>query len=470
MIDRVLSLPERRAARLIVGIGLLFALAYGTSLVVGPKPGGRVVIGDALHHYVQLRSAVFDGDLHFENEYVRLYGLQGGEPGTEWVYEDTPTGHVRNLMPVGPALLWTPLFLLITAGVWLANLAGAGYPLDGYARLFQATAGFSGIAAATAGVWLSWRACAALFTARAAAWSCLVLWLASSALYYSVISPTYSHAASLLATSAFWYVWLRTRGPGSPKGLRYTPAGMGTSAARRYILLGLLAGVAALMRWQDAILLAPIALDLLIAVRASRFSLTRAAGLGLAAVAAAALAFVPQMLVWLTLYGQPLAMPQGGGFMRWTEPALISVLFSDFHGLFTWTPVVAIAVAGLVPLARRDGALAAGAALFLVLSWYVNAAVADWWAGEAFGARRFVSGFPVLALALAALIDRWRPALRTLALVATIIVVHTGLLLVQYQAFMHGLRDIAPYPRGAYNLWVARFVVPFDLLREWLAR
>jgi hypothetical protein len=486
LIDRVLTFPERRAVGMIVGIGLLFALAYGASLVVRPKPGGRVVIGDALHHYVQLRSAVFDGDLHFENEYVRLYGLQGGEPGTEWVYEDTPTGHVRNLMPVGPALLWTPLFLLITAGVWLANLAGAGYPLDGYARLFQATAGFSGIAAATAGVWLSWRACAALFTARAAVWSCLVLWLASSALYYSVISPTYSHAASLLATSAFWYVWLRTRGPGSPKGLRYTPsasvepgspegqrftaATTGTSAVRRYVLLGLLAGVAALMRWQDAVLLAPIALDLLIGVRTSSLSRTRAAGLGLAAVAAAALAFVPQMLVWLTLYGQPLAMPQGGGFMRWTEPALISVLFSDFHGFFTWTPVVAIAVAGLVPLARRDGALAAGAALFLVLSWYVNAAVADWWAGEAFGARRFVSCFPVLALALAALIDRWRPGLRTLALVATIIVVHTGLLLVQYQAFMHGLRDIAPYPRGAYNLWVARFVVPFDLLREWLAR
>jgi hypothetical protein len=31
---------------------------------------------------------------------------------------------------------------------------------------------------------------------------------------------------------------------------------------------------------------------------------------------------------------------------------------------------------------------------------------------------------------------------------------------------MHGVRDVAPYPRGAYNLYVARFVVPIDLARK----
>ena len=455
MIDRVLSLPERRAATIIVSIGVLFAFAYGASLVLRPKVGGRIVIGDALHHYVQLRSAIFDGDLHFRNDYVRLYGLQGGEPGTGWVYEDTPTGHVRNLMPVGPAILWLPLFLVATSGAWLLNLAGAQIPLDGYGRLFQATAGFSGIAAATFGVWISWRACRLLYPPRASAWATLVLWLASSAIYYSLISPTYSHAASLLATSGFWYAWIRSSA---------------AAPTRRYGILGGLAGIAALMRWQDAILLVPVALDLLVNVRATRFSFARAVYLGLLSLVAATVAFVPQMIVWMAVYGQPLAMPQGGGFMRWTEPALWSVLFSDWHGLLTWTPVVAVALLGLVPLARKHGALAAAMILFLALSWYVNAAVADWWAGEAFGSRRFISCFPVLAVALAAGIDWWTPSLRKLAVVASVIVVHTGLLLVQYQAFMHGLRDLAPYPRGAYNLWLARFVVPVDLLREWLGR
>lgn len=455
MIERLLTLPERRAGVLIAAIALLFAAAYGSSLVLLPKPDGRVLIGDALHHYVQLRSAVFDGDLHFRNEYIRMYRLQGGEPDTEWVYEDTSTGHVRNLMPVGPALLWAPLFLVVTGCAALANAIGWGYPLDGYGRLFQATAGLSGIAAAAIGIWLSWLASRRVFSARAAIWACIALWLASSALYYSVISPTYSHAASLLVNGAFWYAWLRLRD---------------ASHVRRYLVLGVLTGLAALMRWQDVILIIPVALELTAAAVSRRIGLGRAAGLLLLAACGAAIAFLPQMVVWGVLYGRPLAIPQGPAFMRWTEPALLSVLFSDWHGLFTWTPLVAVAVAGMVPLARRDPALAVAGGVVLGLSWYVNAAVADWWAGEAFGARRFISCVPVLALALAALIDRWAPSPRQIAAATAVVVAHTFLLLVQYQAFMHGLREIVPYPRGAYNLWIARFVVPVDLAREWLTR
>jgi hypothetical protein len=451
LIARLFTLPERRPGFCIGLIGLLFALAYSSSLVLRPKPDGRVVTGDALHHYVQLRSVVFDRDVHFRNEYVRLYNLKGDEPGTEWVYAGTETGHVRNLMPVGPALLWMPLFALVSLGVWIANLAGAGYPLDGYGRLFQATAGLSGIAAATIGVWFCYLGSARLFTRRSAIWGTLTIWLASPAIYYSVISPTYSHAASLLASSAFWLVWLV-----------FTPG------VRRYAALGLLAGVAALMRWQDVILLVPVALDLLWAWQRRQLTIAQIIPFGMLAAICAAAAFIPQMLVWTSVYGRPLAMPQGEGFMRWTEPALVDVLFSDFHGLFTWTPVVLLAVAGLVPLWKRAPSVAAGTICFLLLSWYVNAAVADWWAGEAFGSRRFVSCVPVFVLGLAALADRYAQPLARVAGVATLVVAHTFLLLVQYQAFMHGARDVAPYPRGAYNLWFARFVVPVDLLQKWI--
>lgn len=454
MMTRLWLLPERHPGRVITAIGLLFVFAYTASLIVRPKPDGRIVIGDALHHYVQLRSAVFDGDLHFRNDYIRLYGLAGNEPGTEWVYEDTRTGHVRSLMPVGPAILWAPLFLVVALFTTLANALGAAYPVDGFGRLFQATAGISGVLAATVGVWLSYRTCRLLFGARPSAWGCLVLWGGSSAIYYSLVSPTYSHAASLLASSAFWYAWVRTREEVS---------------LRRYVMLGALAGVAALMRWQDAILLVPIALELLVRAARRTMPMVKILLSGLAAVAAAALAFTPQMMVWTTLYGRPLAMPQGEGFMKWSEPALLLMLFSDNHGLFTWTPIVAAAVAGLVFLARRDRGVALAAVCFLLLSWYVNAAVADWWAGEAFGARRFLSAFPVFALGLAALIDRWSPTIGRLVLAGGAVVAHTFLLLLQYQLFMHGLRDLAPYPAGAYGLGLARFVVPFDLLKALFA-
>ena len=42
------------------------------------------------------------------------------------------------------------------------------------------------------------------------------------------------------------------------------------------------------------------------------------------------------------------------------------------------------------------------------------------------------------------------------------------LLLFQYQMFLKGWRDLAPYPRGVYGLGVARFVVPFRMLGQLL--
>ena len=449
----MIALPERAPGGLIAAITLLFACAYGASLVWLAKPDGRVVLGDALHHYVQLRSAVFDRDLKFTNEYLRIYGPGAGQDSeTEWIVKTNATGHIRNLMPVGPAVLWSPLFLLATAGVWIANLFGAGYPLDGYGRLFQATAGFSGVIAAGLGAWFAYLAAASLTSRRAAIWATLAIWLASSAVYYSVVSPTYSHAASMLTVSGFWLAFIRTRD---------------RQDLRRYAMLGALAGLAALMRWQDAILLG---VPLWEALRARTGGIAGTAARGIAAVAAAALAFAPQSIVWQRLYGHPLTIPQGSAFMKWGSPALWRILVSDNHGLFSWTPVLLLAAAGVVLLVRANRQIGIPAAAFLVASWYVNASVADWWGGEAFGARRFVACFPVFVLGTAMLFERWSDRPRLLAAATIAFVALNGLLLVQYQTFMHGLRTVAPYPNGFYGLYLARFVVPVDLVRRWLVR
>jgi hypothetical protein len=446
-------MPERHPIRVLIAIGVLFAVAYAASLVLLRKPGGQIVVGDALGHYVQLRSVVFDRDLQFKNEYARLHGVS--EEAIEAVTAGermTPTDHIRNYMPFGPALLWAPLFLLVTATIGIANLFGAGYPLDGFARAFQATPGFSGIAAACAGSCLAYLTAARLFDRGAAIWATLAVWLSSSTIYYSLVSPTYSHAASMLVVSVFWLAWIAT---------------LDRQTIARYAGIGALAGAAALMRWQDAVLLMLPAIEALYRWRAlgPAGSVARVA----AATAAAAVAFLPQVAVWTVLYGSPFVIPQGSGFMRWSEPALWSVLFSDNHGLLTWTPVIALSLAGLVPLTRRYPAIGTAAIGFVAVTWYVNAAVADWWGGEAFGARRFISCYPIFALGLAALFAELRRPIAVKAL-AIGFTGYTLLLLLQYQAFMHGLRHVVPYPRGFVDLWLWRFRVPFDLLRWWLER
>jgi hypothetical protein len=329
----------------------------------------------------------------------------------------------------------------------------------------------SGIAAAAAGAWFAFLAARRLFGPRVAIWATMTTWLGSSAIYYSLVSPAYSHASSMLATGLFTWVW--AAGPDGTRGRKEAepPA---EATVGRYVLVGALAGFAALVRWQDAVFLAAPALDLArsisrgegtIAARVARATLR-----GLACGAAALLVFIPQMLAWSALYGRPLVVPQGGEFMRWGSPNLFDMLFSSNHGLFSCTPVLAVAAAGLVPLWRRTPRVAAGTAAVLLVSWYANAAVADWWAGEAFGARRFVSCFPLFVLGLAAVMDRWREQPVALAAGAAVVIGLNGLLLFQYQVFMKGWRDIAPYPKGAWNLWVERFLVPVRVAARVLGR
>jgi hypothetical protein len=189
----------------------------------------------------------------------------------------------------------------------------------------------------------------------------------------------------------------------------------------------------------------------------------------LAAAAAWLAVFSPQMAVWHVLYGRAFTVPQGPSFLQWTSPHPFAVLLSDNHGLFTWAPVLVLAVAGLAQWLRRTPAVAVQIALVVLLSWYVNAAVADWWAGEAFGARRFLSLLPLFVVGLAVWIQPARAALPgagRLWLLLALAVAH-GLLLLQYQLFMKGLDGIAPYPHGGYDMWVVRWLVPFRVIAWW---
>lgn len=450
------SAVARRPGRVLAGVGLACAGAYALSLVLLPKPGGRVVVGDAVHYFVYLRSLVFDRDLHFQNEYFRLYGLDPNAtppPDTEWVYTPLATGYTRNLMPIGTAMVWAPIYLCLTVVAWGVHLVGLAPPPDGYGRVFQASAGFSGILAATIGAWLSFVMARGLFGAAVALWATLAVWLGSSAIYYSLVSPTYSHACSMLATSATLCVWWQSQS---------------RRTAGRYALVGALVGAAALVRPQDAVFLMAPLVDALEEWRASRWrdAVLHAAVSG----AAAAAVFVPQMIVWTVLYGSPLLVPQGSDFMRWTDPQLVAVLFSSFRGLFTWTPVLLVAVLGLGRLGSGRRHLAIALVAIVALSWYVNASVADWWAGEAFGARRFVSCFPIFVVGCAAVMARWRDRPTALVAGVALVVLLNTLLLFQYQLFLKGFRDLAPYPDHPWSLWAERFLVPIRFVGRVLGR
>ncbi len=126
--------------------------------------------------------------------------------------------------------------------------------------------------------------------------------------------------------------------------------------------------------------------------------------------------------------------------MTWTAPHAWSVLFSPEHGLFAWTPLALVAIAGLVVLwlrgsgasadagtapgasTDRDARWIAGLALLMVaVQAYTSGSVESWTVAGSFGQRRFIALTPLLVLGLAALFARARAGWPRRALTAVVV-------------------------------------------------
>ncbi|MGA8807072.1 MAG: hypothetical protein WB973_04280, partial [Thermoanaerobaculia bacterium] len=128
----------------------------------------------------------------------------------------------------------------------------------------------------------------------------------------------------------------------------------------------------------------------------------------------AAIGFVigalPELVVSQFLYGRPLAFASSGGANDWHSFERIRPflpLLSWYHGMFPWTPLLALSLIGLFLLWRDDRRLAAAGIVTFVLQWLIIAAFdRSFWGMLAFGQRRFDSCTIFFLIGLAALLAR----------------------------------------------------------------
>lgn len=358
------------------------------------------------------RSLVLKGDLDFTDDYAAM------EFRTNFFYL-TKTGRFSNDWPVGAGTIWTPVYTTAHVVAKLAHAVGAAGPAhlpDGPDRAMGlpapstigafdpllAPTGLSGIyklaislamaAAALVALVLGMKIARDFAGPRAALAAAFAALLGTPIAFYLYCYSMMSHVTSMLAVGVLLWGWHRTRGNRTP---------------RDWALLGVAAGVMAMVRPQDGAFLAVFLVEALLDRRTIDW---RRWLIGTAIAAGAALlAFAPQFIVWTVLYGNPLQLPKIEE-MHWLQPALWETLFSEYHGLLSWSPVLALVPFGLAVLGRRDRTLAVALAVVIALQIYLNAANEIWWAGGSFGARRFVNcGVPIV-VALAALLGAVRPA------------------------------------------------------------
>lgn len=356
---------RRTSIRVLGGLALCFAVFSTGEFLYG---------ADSINYFAYLRSLAFDGDLDFTNEW-KAWGL---EPAPL-----TATGLRANAQSIGPALVWSPFFLLAHLSVLFEQAFGAArHAADGLSDPYRRGSALGTLTAVALGAWLLSRALLAWTGHGAARLAALAAVAASPVLYYVCVSPMMSHGVEFGVAAALVFSLVRAREGASP---------------RAWLAVGCCLGLLVTVRWQAAVyvlLVLPLALVAWRAKRARTPTLLLAAG-------AAALMLLPQLLAWRVLFGAYLTVPQGRGFMDWSSPHFLDTLVSANHGLFNWTPLMLPAAFGLLLGLRRDAGFHAGALAVCVATAWVNGGVRDWAGSDAFGARRFCLIVPLLAVGLA---------------------------------------------------------------------
>lgn len=338
--------------------------------------------GDGHMLYLMARSTALDFDWSFDNDLARF-----GDP---WNEPRTPTGRKAIIHPIGCALIWTPLIWLAEGGAALADVFGADIPLHGYTLWHQRIVFLSSAIAACIAALLGRRLARRwLGDGWAATYAAIAVLLGTSLTYYATNMPSYSHALDALACAAFLGYWAET---------------VGRRDRRRWLVLGALLGVAALVRTQELAMGAVVALE--IAVRVARDRDWRWIAGGALALAVALVVLVPQLVEWQLVFGTVRELPQGARYTRANAPMIGELLFAPRNGWFSTTPIAYAGVIGLFCLPRRARLPAAGLALVVALQVYLNSTIVDWWGNASFGQRRLCSVTLPLVVGLAAL--GWR--------------------------------------------------------------
>lgn len=356
------------------------------------------VRGDGVGYYAFARSMLIEHRLDFTKDWLaanpsfRMGRVDASGNLTPSQY--TVTGHIDNHFSVGPAILWSPFLIAAHAAVILYDRMGGQIPADGFSQPYRVAMALGTAVYGFLAVFISFCLARRYVAEGWAFLAAMGIWFGSSLPVYMYFNPSWSHAHSAFAVAIFIWYWTGARGARS---------------RQQWMILGALGGLMLDVYYVNAVVLL---LPLLESI-ASYWTAHKATGIGSAGrlfignalfAALLSVAFLPTVITKKIIYGTSLK--SGYEHMwNWTAPALLKVCVSSDHGLFSWTPILILSVAGLFLLRKHDRILSAYSIVVLSALLYVIGCYWDWDGRSSFGNRYFVPLTAVFALGLATFFD-----------------------------------------------------------------
>jgi hypothetical protein len=422
----------------LIALVIMFVLLSGTVALAAIYSrgynAGEPIRSDGVGYYIYLPAVFLDHDLSLVRTVDRSVGGSLYKAGDLHRVEHGYLGPHQ----IGEAILLAPFFAV---GQVIAIASGARR--DGFSRPYQGAAAAAGLLYGVAGLALLGAFLRRWFDRWIVGATLLALTFGTNLFHYLTYDAVYSHSFSFAVTA--FILW---------STIRLTER----ATATRALLLGLGVGLVATIRPTNLVIgLFP----LLVGIRspADARARVRAWVTHPLLLAAGALGFlapvIPQLLYWHHLTGHFIVNAYGSNpKLELTHPHLLAVAFSVRKGLFFWTPLVALAVAGLPFLRSRAPAVLLATPVVLAVNFWVVASWSQWWYGGSFGQRALVDSLPLVALGLAAIFDWARSTRAALAPVAIAVVIASGLALHAMAEYWVGN---IPYDGTTWSIYVHSF-------------
>lgn len=385
--------------------GLLAVVAYASiyTFHLADVP----IRSDGYSYYVYLPSWFLHHDATLGSIADDVYG--GTFPEFTGIRRWPETGRWVNVHPIGVAIQMVPFFTAAHLLTRWSNL-----PPDGFSLYYQYAAGLAGLCAMLAGLAVLRALLSRHFSDRIVLATLVTITWGTNVFHHGVYDATFSHAFSFFLVAAL--VALTERWWQVPTRL--------TS-----ICLAVVAALIVLTRHANAIFLVVVPLygaTALLELHRNVAVLIDRRWVVAGMIAVGAVCLLPQLAIykWATGHWIVSTYDQFGAF-SFFAPHLWDVLFGVTKGLFFWSPVLLLSVAGVIVSRGWPRQVCTAAMLiFAVVTWLI-ASWWDWQFGGSYGHRGFTDGLALAAIFLAGFFE-WsaaRPRLLALVRAATAVAV-----------------------------------------------
>ncbi len=374
----------------ILAIGVLFmAVNFMHHRWTRDGPGERGVIHwDVISYYSYLPATFIYGD-------VTLGFLDNPPEGfmndDKFWSSTLENGNRLIITSMGLSVLYSPFFFIAHG---LAPLLGK--TADGFSSVYQALLVLSALFYVILGFVILKNILLRFFKPKITAITLLSVALGTNLLYYATYEAAMAHSYGFFLIVLFLLLVIRW---------------YEKPTVVRTILTGALFGFITLVRPTNVLV---FFLLLLWDVKTWRAFMERVLfflrkfHLVLLMLAAFIAVWIPQFLYWKEITGHTLYFSYAaeGASFYWAHPHIWQNLLGFKKGWFIYTPMMLLAVGGIVLTKKRLPSFFVPVLVLLLTMVYVQSSWWSWWFGGGFGLRAYIDIYGILAFPLAAILER----------------------------------------------------------------